>query len=268
MFGVPLCSIGLLLVALIHTAVTKSQLVMGGVGHSVILPCVSPLDGSCSDIRWYHHSTQGVTTLVADIPRREAANSGRFNILSNCSLHINNITEVDVGGYGCSKDVKETQYLSLITESSLLRSDLLPGANVTLSCHLNTFEGPGWCDTPLYQGVSLKWQDDNRPDYILAEQRISRCEVRLNVIIQRGSRFSCLALVNRQVQNRVEFPIPIRDGDAGCCQVIGRVIAVAVVSCAMTVVLALILVKKKKRKPNDQLAACPEYTGLLYCNKY
>ena len=153
MFGVPLCSIGLLLVALIHTgkdnehnllynvisnwryniqyivcflisvtfclqiltAVTKSQLVMGGVGHSVILPCVSPLDGSCSDIRWYHHSTQGVTTLVADIPRREAANSGRFNILSNCSLHINNITEVDVGGYGCSKDVKETQYLSLIT---------------------------------------------------------------------------------------------------------------------------------------------------------
>ena len=101
-------------------------------------------------------------------------------------------------------------FCCIISESSLLRSDLLPGANVTLSCHLNTFEGPGWCDSPLYQGVSLKWQDDNRPDYILAEQRISRCEVRLNVIIQRGSRFSCLALVNRQVQNRVEFPIPIR----------------------------------------------------------
>ncbi|XP_056437626.1 uncharacterized protein LOC130374721 isoform X2 [Gadus chalcogrammus] len=233
MFGVPLCSIGLLLVTLIHTAVTKSHLVMGGVGHSVILPCVSPLDGSCSDIRWYHHSTP-----------------------------------VDVGGYGCSKDVNETQYLSLITDSSLLRSDLLPGANVTLSCQLNTFEGPGWCSDPLYQGMSLKWQDDNRPDYILVEQRISRCAVRLNVIIQRGSRFSCLALVNRQVQNRVEFPVRIRDGDACYCQVIGRVIAVAVVSCAMTVVLALILVKKKKRKPNDQLAACPECTGCLYCNKY
>ena len=87
---------------------------------------------------------------------------------------------------------------------------MFPGANVTLSCRLVTFEGPGWCFSPLYQGMSLKWQDDNRPDYILAEQRISRCEVRLNVIIQRGSRFSCLALVNRQVQNRVEFPVRIR----------------------------------------------------------
>ncbi|XP_059898273.1 uncharacterized protein LOC132450224 isoform X7 [Gadus macrocephalus] len=259
MFGVPLCSIGLLLVALIHTAVTKSHHVMGGVGHSVILPCVSPLDGSCSDIRWYHHSTQGVTTLVARIPRREAANSGRFNILSNCFLRINNITEVDVGGYGCSKDVNETQYLSLITDSSLLRSDLLPGANITLSCNLNTFEGPGWCFSPLYQGMSLKWQDDNRPDYMLAEQRTSKCAVRLNVILQRGSRFSCLALVNRQVQNRVQFPVRIRDGDGGNSEVIGRVIAVTVVSCAMTVVLALILVKK--RKPNDQLAARPECTG-------
>ena len=87
---------------------------------------------------------------------------------------------------------------------------MFPGANVTLSCSLVTFKGSGWCYSPPYQGMSLKWQDDNRPDYILAEQRINRCTVQLNVIIQRGSRFSCLALVNRQVQNRVEFPARIR----------------------------------------------------------
>ncbi|XP_059898267.1 uncharacterized protein LOC132450224 isoform X2 [Gadus macrocephalus] len=280
MFGVSLCSIGLLLIALIHTAVTKDHLVMGGVGHTVILPCVSPLEGSCSDIRWVHKTKSGATR-VASIPRREDANTGRFNIVSNCSLHINNITEVDVGRYRCSKDFGDSQYLSLITVSSQLRSRMFPRANITLSCNLVTFEGSGWCYSPLYQGMSLKWQDDNRPDYILAEQRISRCAVRLNVILQRGSRFSCLALVNRQVQNRVEFPVRIRvegrglpmpnsenddqghdggsnvaDGDGGNKEVI---ISVAVVGCAMTLVLALILMKKKKkRKPNDQLVARTE----------
>ncbi|XP_030201832.1 uncharacterized protein LOC115534764 isoform X4 [Gadus morhua] len=255
MFGVPLCSIGLLLIALFHTAVTKRHLVMGGVGHTVILPCLSSLEGSCSDIRWFHDTKSGAT-LIASISRREDANTGRFNIVSNCSLHINNITEVDVGRYQCSKDRVDLQYLSLITVSSQLRSRMFPGANVTLSCSLVTFKGSGWCYSPPYQGMSLKWQDDNRPDYILAEQRINRCTVQLNVIIQPDSRFSCLALVNRQVQNRVEFPARIRDGDGGNSEVIGRVIAVAVVSCAMTVVLVLILAKK--RKPNDQLVAHPE----------
>ncbi|CAL8317921.1 unnamed protein product [Boreogadus saida] len=282
MFGVPLCSIGLLLIALIHTAVTKDYLVMGGVGRTVILPCLSSLEGSCSDIRWYHNTKSG-TTRVASIPRREDANTGRFNIWSDFSLHINNITEVDVGIYRCSKNQDDLQYLSLITVSSQLRSRMFPGANVTLSCSLVTFEGPGWCFSPLYQGMSLKWQDDNRPDYILVERMITRCAVRLNVIIQPDSRFSCLALVNHQVQNRVEFPVRIRvegrvlpmpnlenedqghdggsnvaDGDGGNSEVIGRVIAVAVVSCAMTVVLVLILAKKKMRKPNDQLVAHPE----------
>ncbi|CAL8394036.1 unnamed protein product [Arctogadus glacialis] len=278
MFGVPLCSIGLLLIALIHTAVTKEYLVMGGVGHTVNLPCLSSLEGSCSDIQWFHNSMKSGTTRVASISRREDGNTGRFNIVSNCSLHINNITEVDVGGYWCSKNRDDLQYLTLIIVSSQLRSPMFPGANITLSCRLVTFEGPGWCFTPLYEGMSLKWQDDNRPDYILAEQRITRCAVRLNVIIQRGSRFSCLALVNRQVQNRVEFPVRIRvegrglpmpnsenddhghdgesnvaDGDGGNSEVI---ISVAVVGCAITLVLALILVKKKKkRKPNDQLVA-------------
>ncbi|XP_030201836.1 uncharacterized protein LOC115534765 isoform X1 [Gadus morhua] len=281
MFGVSLCSIGLLLIALFHTAVTKDHLVMGGVGHTVILPCLSSLEGSCSGTRWLHNTKSG-TTRVASISRREDANTGRFNIVSNCSLHINNITEVDVGIYWCSKDIGDFQYLSLITVSSQLRSRMFPGSNVTLSCSLVTFEGSGWCYSPLYKGMSLKWQDDNRPNYILAEQRITRCTVQLNVIIQRGSRFSCLALVNRQVQKRVEFPVRIRvegrglpmpnledddqghdggsnvaDGDGGNSEVIGRVITVTVVSCAMTVVLALILAKKK-RKPNDQLVAHPE----------
>ena len=146
MFGVPLCSIGLLLVALIHTgkdndhnflcniisnwryhiryivcflisvilcphiftAVTTDHLVMGGVGHTVILPCVSPLEGSCSDKQWFH-STQNRTTLVARIPTREAANTW-----ANCSLHINHITQVDVGRYWC-KNSNDIHYLSLIT---------------------------------------------------------------------------------------------------------------------------------------------------------
>ncbi|XP_030201841.1 uncharacterized protein LOC115534765 isoform X6 [Gadus morhua] len=277
MFGVSLCSIGLLLIALFHTAVTKDHLVMGGVGHTVILPCLSSLEGSCSGTRWLHNTKSG-TTRVASISRREDANTGRFNIVSNCSLHINNITEVDVGIYWCSKDIGDFQYLSLITVSSQLRSRMFPGSNVTLSCSLVTFEGSGWCYSPLYKGMSLKWQDDNRPNYILAEQRITRCTVQLNVIIQRGSRFSCLALVNRQVQKRVEFPVRIRvegrglpmpnledddqdhdgaDGDGGNSEVI---ISVAVVGCAMTLVLALILMKKKKkkRKPNDQLVARTE----------
>ena len=150
MFGVPLCSIGLLLIALFHTgkdiernflcnifsnwryniqycvflisvtlclhiftAVTKDHLVMGEVGHTVNLPCLSSLEGSCSDIRWFYN-TNSDKTLVASISRKDA-NTGRFNIVSNCSLHIDNITEVDVGIYWCGKDIGDLQYLSLIT---------------------------------------------------------------------------------------------------------------------------------------------------------
>ena len=94
---------------------------MRGLGHTVNLPCVSPSVGSCSDIRW-HRGTRSETAVVARIPRRGAVyqgelvdNTGRFNILSNCSLHINNITQVDVGRYWCSKDLQASHYLSLIT---------------------------------------------------------------------------------------------------------------------------------------------------------
>ncbi|XP_030201848.1 uncharacterized protein LOC115534768 isoform X3 [Gadus morhua] len=164
---------------------------------------------------------------------------------------------LEAGAYWCSTDPDDLQILSLITVSSQPRSNRLPGANVTLSCSLVTYQGPDQRFSSLYRGLSLKWQDDNRPDNMLAGQSGTECEVWLRVNIQPGSRFSCLALVKHQVQSRVEFPVRIRDwGGVNNSQLI---ISVAVVGCAMMVVLALIVVwKKKKRKPNDQLVACPE----------
>ena len=97
----------------IFTAVTKDHLVMGEVGHTVNLPCLSSLEGSCSDIRWFYN-TNSDKTLIASISRKDA-NTGRFNIVSNCSLHIDNITEVDVGIYWCGKESGDFHFLSLIT---------------------------------------------------------------------------------------------------------------------------------------------------------
>ncbi|XP_030201846.1 uncharacterized protein LOC115534768 isoform X1 [Gadus morhua] len=180
---------------------------------------------------------------------------------------------LEAGAYWCSTDPDDLQILSLITVSSQPRSNRLPGANVTLSCSLVTYQGPDQRFSSLYRGLSLKWQDDNRPDNMLAGQSGTECEVWLRVNIQPGSRFSCLALVKHQVQSRVEFPVRIRvkgrglpmpklendEQDWGGVNNSQLIISVAVVGCAMMVVLALIVVwKKKKRKPNDQLVACPE----------
>ena len=104
------------------------------------------------------------------------------------------------------KTKKHLLFCCILSVSPWPSSNRLPGANVTLRCSLITYEGPGQCFTLLYRGMSLKLQDDTRPD-TLTTLRYTKCHVTLKVPIQRGSRFSCLALVNRQVQSRVQFPV-------------------------------------------------------------
>ena len=132
-------------------------------------------------------------------------------MLQMCSLNQSCIPRLHSQTYIAQTAPRKTKkhllFCCILSVSSWPRSNLLPGAHVTLSCGLITYEGPDQCFTLLYRGMSLKLQDDTRPDYMLVTKRFTKCHVWLRVPIQRGSRFCCLALVNRQVQSRVQFPV-------------------------------------------------------------
>ncbi|KAK0133464.1 Bile salt-activated lipase [Merluccius polli] len=106
MFGIPPRSIGLLLVVFTHTALTETHLTMSGVGHNVILSCRSWV-GSCSDVTW-GHQTPSVSVAVV-------LKAGRLYMDSYCALHVDNITQADVGRYWCSGNVYDIHHLSIIT---------------------------------------------------------------------------------------------------------------------------------------------------------
>ncbi|KAK0133345.1 hypothetical protein N1851_031142 [Merluccius polli] len=212
------------------------HLTMSGVGHNVILSCGSSF-GSCSDVTWRHHHTPSgsVATIVM---------AGRFHMDSYCDLHIDNITQADVGRYLCSGNTYDFHYLSIITVSSVPTSGLVPGDRVTLRCSLFTYYGYGRCFYTVFRGVTLKWKDDIQQDSKPVIQSGSKCDVLLTVTIQRDITFSCQALVTDRVQSTLEVPVLLPDGvPSGYV-----VIAVAVVGCfAMMVMLALIEVKKKRK---------------------
>ncbi|KAK0133465.1 hypothetical protein N1851_031028 [Merluccius polli] len=107
MFGIPPRSVGLLLVVFTHTALTEYLLTMSGVGHNVILSCRSSV-GSCSDVTWGHNTPSDSVANVVVM-------AGRFYMDSYCDLHIDNITQADVGRYWCSGNSYDFHSLSIIT---------------------------------------------------------------------------------------------------------------------------------------------------------
>ncbi|KAK0133347.1 hypothetical protein N1851_031144 [Merluccius polli] len=197
MFGIPPRSIWLLLVVFTHTALTD-LLTMSGVGHNVILPCRSSV-GSCSDVTWHHNIQHRIVVVVK---------AGRFHMDSYCALHVDNITQADVGRYWCGENTYDIHYLSIITVSSVPTSGLVPGGvRVTLRCRLLTFYGYEGCSYTDFRGVTLKWKDDIQQDSKPLIQRNSKCDVLLTVTIQRDITFSCQALVNDRVQSTLEVPV-------------------------------------------------------------
>ncbi|KAJ3582915.1 hypothetical protein NHX12_000110 [Muraenolepis orangiensis] len=233
------------------SAVTES-LVMGGVGQKVILPCGSPSVEPCSDVRW-SKSTRYGTDVVAHISRATpaAATKGRLHIESSCALHVDNLTEADVGSYRCNNEYEPT-YLSVITVSSKPGLNLMPGGTVTLKCQLLTYEGYGSCSSSLYDGMSLRWQDDIQQSQSNStpSPQTDKCTVTLTVTIQPPWSYSCLAVVGGQVQNTVAFPVRFSGNSSQVVihvAVLGCLAMMAVLGClAMMAVLALIVVKKKK----------------------
>ncbi|KAJ3582917.1 hypothetical protein NHX12_000105, partial [Muraenolepis orangiensis] len=208
MCGIPPRSIGLLLAVFVHAAVTE-RLVMGGVGQKVILPCGSPSVEPCSYVQWSKRALDGTnfdTTFTRSTPA--AATKGRLHIDSSCALHVDNLTEADVGSYWCSKEY-EFIYLSVITVSSKPGLNLMPGDTVTLKCQLLTYEGYGRCSSSLYGGMSLRWQDDIQQSQSNStpSPQTDKCTVTLTVTIQPPWSYSCLAVVGEQVLNTVAFPV-------------------------------------------------------------
>ncbi|KAJ3582916.1 hypothetical protein NHX12_000109, partial [Muraenolepis orangiensis] len=162
--------------------------------------------------------------------------------------------------YWCNIEYEPT-YLSVITVSSEPGLNLMPGDTVTLKCQLLTYEGH--CLTSLYEGMSLRWQDDIQQSQPTIQT--GKCMVTLTVTIQQPRNYSCLAVVGGQVLNTVAFLVRFSGNSVANNKVVIRVAVLgclammAVLGClAMMAVLALIVVKKKKRTTNEPMVALPE----------
>ncbi|XP_035281874.1 uncharacterized protein LOC118231765 isoform X3 [Anguilla anguilla] len=169
--------------------------VYSSVGELVSLPCNLHGSFNCSSITWNWNSvgSPGTTELVAHgvVTANDQQIARKLRVGSNCSLHINNLTTADAGGYTCRQyhntnnftddSVIKLSILNIFASSPV--TELKIGSTVTLVCELHSPGSRG-------KSVRVSWVNEtgdplqgNR--YKLSE---SECSSSLTVTLERSDR--------------------------------------------------------------------------------
>ncbi|XP_023668713.1 uncharacterized protein [Paramormyrops kingsleyae] len=160
---------GFIMTVLLLSGVSvKSAAVNSREGDDVTLLCYNVVYPDCSSTTWIYYPLQSKKSIVL-IDRgkiKDSHRNGKLRQQADCSLHINNVSTVDAGLYTCQQFVTIFKhgddaevYLSVLTIAPV------PGleASRALQCLLYTHEGPGRCDRPPFQTLSLRWVSDTDP---------------------------------------------------------------------------------------------------------
>ncbi|XP_041950727.1 uncharacterized protein LOC121711312 isoform X2 [Alosa sapidissima] len=141
-------TVGLLLTVLLLLQGTRGDFisVFSSAGGAVTLPCnnVMILFPRCSSTTWTYNKNKVTVEEVKfgrvrpGITRR----SERLSLLRNCSLHITNVTSEDAGLYTCQQYEKgnKSREDAQVYHSVIHITKKESGSEVTLDCHLHTYE--------------------------------------------------------------------------------------------------------------------------------
>ncbi|KAG5277346.1 hypothetical protein AALO_G00116480 [Alosa alosa] len=214
----------------------NSPTVFSSAGGTATLPCANVLDPNCSSTTWLYSSTRGSARLFVygktlDSKTLATHRAGRLSLLSDCSIHITNVTTEDAGLYICQQFLrkdgprhasKAPVYLTVLQVSASPKdSEMDAGSHVTLTCLLHTLDNCG--KSVANRGVSLSWVDEagaevknNNKDRICRE---SPCSITLTTELRDPNQnhtqrtWTCQLTEEGQVQTSVNYTIGVR-GDS------------------------------------------------------
>ncbi|KAL2082429.1 hypothetical protein ACEWY4_022247 [Coilia grayii] len=161
-----LLSVLLLLQGVHGDAVT----VFSSAGGAVTLPCANVIIGypNCSSTKWlYSKDTQATVeeVVLGKIKPENTHRAERLSLVSNCSLHITDVSTEDAGYYICqqypnggnkSEEDARIRLSVLQVSASPRQAEMATGSSVALHCQLHTYDNCG----ASVRGVSLRWVNE------------------------------------------------------------------------------------------------------------
>ncbi|KAG7479332.1 hypothetical protein JOB18_023260 [Solea senegalensis] len=203
----------LLLTCLFLTGVwckNNAAFVYSRIGGDILLPCSNLKASNCSLISWSFYGGVQVRftyEVRGGQMRADTDKANRLSVTSNCSLLLHDLRLDDIGTYRClwQEEPVCDVYLSLLTITAFSKiTDLHPGGNLILSCHISTFFDLGSCRSYSNE-FRLSWVMENGTE-LPTESRYeliapTRCNITLVTKLQREDN-------NRKwrCQTRIRFP--------------------------------------------------------------
>ncbi|XP_035281836.1 uncharacterized protein LOC118231755 isoform X2 [Anguilla anguilla] len=169
--------------------------VYSSVGELVSLPCNLHGSFNCYSITWNWNSVGSpkTTELVSHgvVIANDQQIARKLRMGSNCSLHINNLTTADAGGYTCRQYHNTNNYTDAsVIKLSILNisasspvTDLTIGSTVTLVCKLHSPE-------PCGKSVRVSWVSETGAPLQGNRHKLSEseCSSSLTVTLERSDR--------------------------------------------------------------------------------
>ncbi|XP_026150049.1 uncharacterized protein LOC113122729 [Mastacembelus armatus] len=182
-------------------------------GDSITLPCGIPSIRSCTSINWGIVGENEPRSKVVTAGRVTAPDLGRFSLLKNCSLKINNLVLNDAKDYFCKSGALSSNVslrIPEITENPTPAED-----TVELHCFLNTFKGYRGCSNT---GILIKWTtEDDTPinGKRFSFDNPSECFSKLIIskkLTDHQRKWKCQLMQNDVIKAAISYTSTITDG--------------------------------------------------------
>ncbi|KAL2082054.1 hypothetical protein ACEWY4_021872 [Coilia grayii] len=243
-----------------HMGVQGNSTVFSSVGGSATLPCSNVVYPNCSSTTWLISTYPPIEVVkLGQMNTDEVAhNPERLHLLSNCSLHIADVTTEDAGLYLCRQYLREggeqhgsdapVDLIVLDVLASPGETEMDKGSHVNLSCVVHPFS---WCKDPQNEKtVYLSWIDEGGTELRCSRHERKRCTLKLDAAVSDGNStlsqsqrtWRCQLTAGEQLKASATHTIRLKAPTGG-----GLMVGVGVCVCLLAAALISVVVIRKRR---------------------